>query len=222
MTADRTTSILERLTVSGKSAPRDGGVFAEGAEYLRRVAQRADGDPLCETRPIMLVVEVDGNFYETVRTVYLRGIYGRFSLLLRGILSREDWQDALRLCHRCFCELSEERREFNGYMPRGILIDSPLLLNMENASDGVDFFCLDYHRLCCLWGGKDSERIRRSAEKQMEDFFCRHPLPERSVLLRQAPDRETCSFLLGQQIGELILPSSEIPRIKGLLRNCTE
>lgn len=176
------------------------------------------GSPFLPFHPITLLLDWDENFLDRLRQIYLNGIFGRFSILLRGIRHEKDWERALSLCYRSFCELSEENREFNGYLPRGILIDCPMCLCWDSLPACVDFYCLDYDRLCQLWGGDDSAESRLDAEERMGRLLCRRKMTDPKILFHRNPDRQACEFLLRHGIDEIFLPDAYIPELRARLK----
>lgn len=160
---------------------------------------------------VTLVTEADESCYPLVIGAYLSGVLGRLSLLFRNIFCPSDWQKALQMCHRCYCELCESGREFNGYLPRGILLDTPLALHSETPFVGMDFVCVDYGSLCRHYGGRSSANphlLRREIERHLCAFFERHPHTERKIWLMEEPNDAEISFWLRQQTDEVFLPRS--------------
>ena len=100
--------------------------------------------------PITVIAEYDSFFAERIRAILRAAVYGRFSLLVRGILCETDLKNALSEINRVFCELETDGREFNGYIRRGICIDSPMMLRQTLSADGIDLFVIDAERLLSL------------------------------------------------------------------------
>lgn len=98
---------------------------------------------------------------EQIRALLRGAVYGRFSLLLRGILSPDGLRLGLEEVHRAFCELESEGRECNGYLPRGILIDTPMSLVCELSPMGLDLIALDLPRLLPLLTGSNRSMDER-------------------------------------------------------------
>ena len=113
-------------------------------EAYRDIAESAFGISVTVT------AEYDGIFSERIRAILRSAVYGEFSLLLRGILCEKDLKNALSSISRIFCELETDGREFNGYIQRGICIDSPMLLHQPLSSDGIDVCVIDAERLINL------------------------------------------------------------------------
>ena len=124
-------------------------------EAYRDVAERAFGVP------ITVIAEYDVFFAERIRAILRSAVYGRFSLLIRGILCETDLKKALFEINRVFCELETDGREFNGYIRRGICIDSPMLLRQSIHTDGTDLCVIDAERLISLMTN-NSERVDTS------------------------------------------------------------
>lgn len=212
-------SFLPSLLASDTASPRHGeGFLWRASDFFQRIEGEYESPPLLPFVPITLLLEWNENFYEELRRIYLHGIYGRFSLLVKGVLSHEDFANVLSLCHRLFCELSEENREFNGYLPRGILVDSPLALCWQTLPSGADFYCLDYHRLVTLWSGEYTDRGREDAERRMTQFLGRIHPSEAKILFGREPDKEACRFLLQRRAEEIFLPDQSISAIRERIR----
>ena len=113
-------------------------------EAYRDVAERAFGVP------ITVIAEYDVFFAERIRAILRGAVYGHFSLLIRGILCETDLKNALLEINRVFCELETDGREFNGYIQRGLCIDSPMLLRQNVSTEGIDLCVIDAERLISL------------------------------------------------------------------------
>ena len=67
-------------------------------------------------------------FRSRIRAIYRASVWGQFSLLCSGAISSSDVSEVVESLKDVFCELESEGREFNGFIKKGILIDTPLLL----------------------------------------------------------------------------------------------
>ncbi len=103
----------------------------------------------------------EGRFLQQIRALFRGAVFGRFSLLIRGILTDTDWNVCREAFRKAENELTREMREHNGYIPKGILLDTPLLLNLDSLSD-VDFQCLELDRLWDLQTGYSSHKDRKA------------------------------------------------------------
>ncbi|MBQ9086429.1 MAG: hypothetical protein IJY47_04505 [Clostridia bacterium] len=118
--------------------------FSEGEEEVlferyRAAAERNPGLPLTVCIPLG---EEEGTRLR-LRSLYRGAVYGRFSLLFSRIATCEEWERCRVLCHEVFCDLESEGREFNGYLPRGILLDRGLPLLDSWSGREPDFLCVD-------------------------------------------------------------------------------
>ncbi|MBE6668283.1 MAG: hypothetical protein E7607_08260 [Ruminococcaceae bacterium] len=102
---------------------------------------------------IMAEAEWDSFFSSRIKAILRGAVYGNFSISLRGILCEEDLRNALLDINRAFCSLEAEGREFNGYICRGICIDTPLLLRSSFSCEGIDNYSVDVERLFSLMTG---------------------------------------------------------------------
>lgn len=89
----------------------------------------------------------DELFRRQIRSIFRAAVYGRFSLLLENFLQGRDFEECLACIHRIFCELESEGREFNGYIPKGILLDRPIQLSPRFGSCRADLTCVDAERM---------------------------------------------------------------------------
>jgi hypothetical protein len=102
--------------------------------------------------------ERDG-FRAAVRGIFRAAVYGRISMLIGGCLTEEDWQRARQEIHGAFCELKEEGREFNGYIPKGLLVEHPITLLSLRRVEGLDFWGLEIEALWKRLCGIDWEEL---------------------------------------------------------------
>ncbi len=113
-------------------------------DFFCEVADRNTGARLVATVPC----GTDGERAKSrIRAVYRAGVWGRFSLLCTGISGTEGTERCLSLIHAAFRELDREGREFNGFMPKGITVHTPLMLLTPPRHRFFDLFCLDYPSL---------------------------------------------------------------------------
>ncbi len=202
---------LPRLSSLGMFAGE--GCLLRGDEELQHLSPQQ----LLDIERITVLIDGKEGLSDAVRRLYLLGVFGGFSLLFRGILTENDRKHVLEACHRCFCELTAEGREFNGYLPKGILLDTPLSLNLKGTLSGVDMLCFDYDTLCLRLGGTNTKQVRRLTEQHIEAFAKQHPQAAKSIILRSLPDRETLSLVKRLAFEELFLPTDIIDLTRSLL-----
>ena len=94
-------------------------------------------------------------FRSRIRAIYRASVWGQFSLLCSGAISSNDISDIVESLKDVFCELESEGREFNGFIKKGIVIDTPLLLYRFPPYAKFDFLCIDLERICDMCTGKD-------------------------------------------------------------------
>lgn len=97
------------------------------------------------------------NFRAMLCGIFRASVYGRISVMIRGCVTLPDLFRVRREIVRAFCDLERDGREFNGYIARGVLIESPILLFSSQTVEGMDFVCLDSEE----WG---IEWLQRSME----------------------------------------------------------
>jgi hypothetical protein len=105
-------------------------------------------------------------FCDSAEALFRAAVYGDMSLFIGGICSQNEVRHAFELLHGCFCRLLEDGREFNGYIAKGILISSPVLLLDALSLPRCDLLCLDFSLLSArLTGAEDRESLLRSREE---------------------------------------------------------
>lgn len=98
-----------------------------------------------------------------IKAIFRAAVYGDVSLLFGDIFTENDAEVAKQCAQSAFRSLLENEREFNGFIPKGIFIDTPLALLSELPEQGFDFFCLDEKRLTSLFtGGIDAQEKEAS------------------------------------------------------------
>lgn len=107
-----------------------------------------------------IALEDDDKFITSVRALYRASVWGRFSLLCSNISTPQKEKSCISLMHSAFRGLDSEEREFNGFIPKGIKIDTPLMLLSKPCHRLADFFCLDCPTL-----------IRRFANSNTDDSW---------------------------------------------------
>lgn len=127
--------------------------------------------------------EAKEGFCDRAEALFRAAVYGNMSLFIDGIRSQSEARRAFELLHGCFCRLLEEGREFNGYIAKGILISSPVLLLDVLHLPRCDLLCFDFSLLSKrLAGADDRESLLRSRDalrcfwetwRAENDTFCR-------------------------------------------------
>ena len=175
-------SIMIETPLSARSVEED-ALY----EFYCNIADRAAG------RTITVIITRERHLYGeerlqlALRALLRASVYGRFSLLFRGILTDEDINGAMRCLHRAFCELESEGREFNGYIPRGWVIDTPLLLCSPIHISGADTVCLDVERLSRLLTAMsdpcNTRELAAPLSKALTNALSCYPTLQKSVIL---------------------------------------
>ena len=106
-----------------------------------------------------VTVGISGKFASasTLRAILRGAVWGELSLLICDLLTEEELTDFMRRYCRVYCELEGEKREFNGYIRRGISIATPHLLSIAHSLHGIDFFVYDLEQLLSLLCGNRTE-----------------------------------------------------------------
>lgn len=123
-------------------------------EYLCEIADKNTGVKLVTEIPFGESYDV---FSARVSALYRAGVWGRFSLLCTEIKTPQRAIECISVIQSVFCQLDSTRREFNGFMPKGISVDTPLLLLDPPKSRSLDFLCFDIPSLCKSFSGGSSQ-----------------------------------------------------------------
>ena len=166
--------VLRARSLSGEGILCDCRDLAVGGEIFDVACDLVER--LCPT-PITLGIASaaktgEERFCESAEAAMRAAVYGNLSLMLKGGRSESEIRRDLGLLQGCFCRLLKEGREFNGYIPRGIFISSPLLLYKCSSLPKSDFICLDFSSLgLALTGAKKREDMMKGY-RELLDFFC--------------------------------------------------
>ena len=142
-------------------------------EKFRAIAEE---DP---ERKIAVLVQNESE----IKAAYRAAVYGEIFLLFGDIFTKEDAESARERARRAFCELIEEHHEFNGFIPKGILVDTPLALLSNLSVQGFDFFCYDIEKISLLLTG-NKKSILQKQQKAIQDLIRKYSskvLPHRNI-----------------------------------------
>lgn len=92
--------------------------------------------------------------------LFRAAVYGDFSIALGGFLTEKELLSAYSVIHSTFCRLEGDGREFNGYIPKGVIIEAPLWLARPLPLTRPDFICFDFDGLATRLLGCSAERIQ--------------------------------------------------------------
>ena len=156
-------SIKKRISVLSTARSIEGadGVFAEISPSLFETEDSAY-DYFCELADentgakIAVSIPFESNserFSATVAALYRAGVWGRFSLVCSSIDTPARAKECAAVLRSVFCRLDATDREFNGFIPKGICIDTPLLLLQAPTRRAPDFLCIDVDTLCKSFSG---------------------------------------------------------------------
>ena len=93
-----------------------------------------------------------------IRAVFRAAIYGNISLFCEGAQTLSEFECFCNVMSKAFCELESERREFNGYITKGVLISTPLSA-ICLCSCPADIFCIDLDKMLPLITGNKNQSI---------------------------------------------------------------
>lgn len=123
-------------------------------ELYLRLAETVEGT---WGRQVTFCISEDQVSPSSIGAVMRSALWGEVSLLLCNQLTEDGVTDAMRSFCRAFCELEGDRREFNGYISRGLRIDSPYLLSIAEGLYGIDLFLFDIETLAALFCNRDGD-----------------------------------------------------------------
>jgi hypothetical protein len=183
-------------------------------DRLRDMAESRCTDSLTLRLRVPKANESEETFLEDCEAIFRAAIYGNFSLQIEGYSSRTDMDNALGMLMKAFCRLESEGREFNGYLPRGVLVDAPVWLMQGSVFPSADFICFDFDAITARMMGieqrelADAELPGEAIMRLWEQYFCsfapRMPMRATSGVLAQHPIFEEWAERAG--IDEIYLP----------------
>lgn len=119
-------------------------------------------------------------FSEIVEQLFRASVYGGFAISVCGFDCDDLLLKSQRAIHKAFCLLEGEGREFNGYIPRGITISSPIRVMSELPIANPDFIILDIDSilpaLFCLSPEeiiKKEKALKKELFSLLERYFSR-------------------------------------------------
>lgn len=156
-----------------------------------------------------------------IRGIYRASVYGNISIMCAGFSHIEEIEEYGKLLSESFCRLEESGREINGFMERGIVCDSYVILfsllskrvskgvgKGSRILDGVDFICFDMDKLSEKWLIKEKGRFLTSpiwGIKYIIDNF-----PKYKLIVKKAETARLLRALSVENGWENILPPCEI------------
>lgn len=154
-----------------------------------------------------VMLSADNDLEVSLRALMRAAVWGECEAVLCGVHSKKELEGALRALHRCFCELEADGREFNGYIPRGLCIDTPYMLSIAETLCGADLFLYDTDRLLYLLCGR-RENIPKEVREHLLERICSLSREKRGVrhmasIGRSFAERELCVRLCEAGISEL-------------------
>jgi len=124
-------------------------------EYFCDIADRFIGTPITAVaRFSPSCSEGVALFRSRIRAIYRASVWGQFSLLCTGIATPSELKSCADILKEVFCELESEGREFNGFIEKGVSVDTPMILYKLTECPRFDLLCFDIERLHRLCTGK--------------------------------------------------------------------
>ena len=159
---------FERLLVSSE-------VFCRGESFFESAVSLWE-----DSCPELLILDMKipksgereaRRFEEQVEELFCASLYGTFALALSDFSCEDEITYAIKLLHKSFCLLEAEGREFNGYIPRGLVFSSPLWLMRVSPVVNPDFIILDLDKLLPAIFSLDSEQIIKKEKLLKKELF---------------------------------------------------
>lgn len=227
--SQREISILSEYSPSHSADGCDGLVVSGGIskdmgedemyEYLCDIADKNTGMSIVATADLRDgAAEQTDRFVSRIRATYRAGVWGRFSLLCTSVHTPNDANTCIALMHKAFCQLDSESREFNGFIPKGIAISTPLMLLSRPKHRMIDFFCIDYPRLRQLMTDTQSTDTGAAETAKYISAFIREASSARIALRSKGTLTNNIidSMGGGDVISEIYALPSEISRLRGI------
>ena len=181
-------------------------------EALRDVAETATGFPITVATNAVFPLS------PTLRALFRSAVWGDFSLIFKSVLSAGEIREALRATHGIFCELESEGREFNGYIPKGVCVDTPFLLTERLDFGGIDLCCFNVEAISTLMTnrhGYDTDYVFEKILTYIERFRERETGARHSVILgEEYITPSIIGALLGLGIHDFYIPAKSVSKAR--------
>ncbi|MBR4014452.1 MAG: hypothetical protein IKJ00_09210 [Clostridia bacterium] len=189
------------------SAARGGRYDEENIyEHLCDIADRNTGTKIIAT---LSLGSNDSEFISAVRAVYRASVWGRFPLLCSGVGSPDEARRCVSLIHTAFRELDAEEREFNGFIPKGLVIETPLMLLSKPCHRIIDFFCFDYPKLTYRFTGSKGDGACEEIAKYMSVFAKNAGITKIALSTdRELPEKFTAYLHKENVLSEMYVPKA--------------
>ena len=171
-------------------------------------------------RSLTISLSARSDYSDALRALMRGAVWGELSLLLCGILTEGELTDFMKGICAAFCELEAEGREFNGYLPRGLCIDSPYLLSIAKELRGIDFFIFDLEKIIFALGGRDEppeDLILYAIESVCRVSEAREDIRHGVILGERTLCKKICSRLADSGILHFISSPRNIGKICNLI-----
>ncbi len=184
----------EAIMLDAEEARREGELF----DVLAGIAEEYCGKKITVGQKLPLEEGDRERFCEDTEALFRAAVYGSFSVQLEGYSRPEDIRVGLELMHRVFCRLEAEGREFNGYLPRGVLLSAPVWLLGAPPFAKADFLTVDLDAAAAGLLGLSAEELgeARLPEETLE-LVWKELIPRFS---RGCPLRAKSRILAGKEV----------------------
>jgi len=138
------------IHLEGSSSPSE--VEERVFDFFRGLSENSTGATIIaaiKLYPSVCGIERAEKPRAIIRGIFRAAVYGNISLMCQNINSDKDLEAFLSLTSSIFCELEAEKREFNGYISKGIMVETPLAA-LSAEFKGIDFICVNLDRIIPL------------------------------------------------------------------------
>lgn len=115
-------------------------------EEIMSIAEKMCSYSLCISLRSAYKLGID-KFDEYIDAIFRAAVYGDVSVMLSGCTCAADIEYSNKIMSKTFCRLMGEGKEIDGYLARGIFVDSPIWLCGCELTDRADFLCFDFSNL---------------------------------------------------------------------------
>lgn len=180
-------------------------------------------DGLCEladrfagTR-IVVKIRSEERLLEQVRGVLRAAVWGRISLT-HDAKTPAFADRYMEISHTAYRSLEKEGREFNGFIPKGIWISTPMLL-LSPPDRYADFFVLDAKAIIDgFLGTEEDERAAHRIMEHMADFALRTRERKISLFAEGRYAVQCAEYLCSRNaVKEIYTEPTTAKRINGLI-----
>ena len=136
-------------------------LFEEKVELCLTVIFQADPD--------LISADHSERLKAITRGIFRAAVYGSVSIMYNANHNKAFGE----FINKIFCELESDKREFNGYIKKGVLISAPSDI-LDVNKRGIDFLCIDLDKMIphLICNGKSRDNTRKIYIHGKFDTLC--------------------------------------------------